>query len=387
MLELSPGGVIGTLLFAWCTLMALTPLRRPWSLGLLSWASSFAFCEVPLLLAAIVVASTGPAAAQGVRGVGGWVVLAISAATVAGLVVVARRAGRAAPVLEAALDEALGDEWRTARWRHGLPRRPWWRPPVPPWPVRPRGVERVRDLAYAPGGAATTLDLYRRRGTHGPAPTFVHLHGGHFRWGRKSREARALLHHLARSGWIGISANYHLSRTPAAGFPQPVIDVKRLLAWLRDDGAGHGVDPDAVVLSGSSAGAHLTGMAATTVGHPAFQPGFEGEDTSFAGAVGFYGYYGDAGSDPALPSSPLRHDARTAPPCFLVHGEQDTYTAVEGATALRDHLRATARRPVAFAALPGAQHSFDVFDSVRYRAVVEAVSAFATWAVGPGRRA
>ncbi len=48
----------------------------------------------------------------------------------------------------------------------------------------------------------------------------------------RSREARPLFHRLARRGWVCISANYRLR----AQFPDPLVDVKKVLAWVREHG-------------------------------------------------------------------------------------------------------------------------------------------------------
>ena len=48
------------------------------------------------------------------------------------------------------------------------------------------------------------------------------------------------------------------------------------------------------MLAGSSAGAHLTMMAALTANDPTFQPGFEAVDTSITAGIGLGGYYGAA---------------------------------------------------------------------------------------------
>ena len=153
-----------------------------------------------------------------------------------------------------------------------------------PVPLRPHDVERTSNLAYGPRGKSNLLDVYRHRSRPANVPTLIHLHGGRFRWGRKSREARPLLHRLARQGWTCISANYQLSPTPAAGFPDHLVDAKRTLAWARTEGRAHGIKPDTIILSGSSAGAHLTAIAALTAGDPRLQPGFEGTDTSVLAA-------------------------------------------------------------------------------------------------------
>jgi hypothetical protein len=36
---------------------------------------------------------------------------------------------------------------------------------------------------------------------------------------------------LASQGWVCVSANYRLR--PAAGFPDHLIDVKKVIAWVR----------------------------------------------------------------------------------------------------------------------------------------------------------
>jgi acetyl esterase/lipase len=377
---------IGALLFAWCTLTAVAPIRQPRRLATLAWLSSCAPNEIPFLFLSIVAVSIVPALATGdVSLAGGWVGLVLGLVTVAGLGVVARRAWLARPALDSALRTGLGPAWRDeidpavrARRRRRLP---WFRILLMPWPVRPLTVEKHADLAYGDDGEANRLDVYRRRSRPGPAPTLIHLHGGHFRGGRKSREGRPLLHHLASQGWTCISANYRLSPTPAAGFPGHLVDVKRVIAWARKHADEYGIDPGAIFLSGSSAGAHLTAMAALTPNDARFQPGFEAADTSVAGAIAFYGHYGALGDegDHQIPTTPLAYDAACAPPFLVVHGGSDTYTPVEGARALAEHLRATSAQPVVLAELPGAQHAFDLFHSVRYEAVVDATEAFAAW--------
>ncbi len=49
---------------------------------------------------------------------------------------------------------------------------------------------------------------------------------------------------------------------------------------------------------------------------------------------------------------------------------------VEIARALVGHLRSASAEPVVYAELPGSQHGFDVFRSVRYEAVLDGVDVF-----------
>ena len=253
---------------------------------------------------------------------------------------------RTRPAVDRALADALGTRWRTERRRL-----PWARILLLPWPFRPRDVERVANVAYGDAGNDNLLDVYRHRSRPSGAPTLVYFHGGYFRWGKKNFEARPLVHRLARQGWTCIGANYHLSPTPAEGFPDHLVDVKKVIAWVRAHGHEYGADPDTIVMAGSSAGAHLTAMAALTANDPTYQPGFEAVDTSIAAGIGLYGYYGQLSDDPA--TTPLSHVRPDTPPFFVLHGDQDTFTPVEGARALVDALRGDIREPGRVRRAPG----------------------------------
>jgi acetyl esterase/lipase len=235
-------------------------------------------------------------------------------------------------------------------------------------------VERVANIRYGPAGRRNLLDLYRHRSHPSRRPTLIYLHGGAFRFGSKRFGARPLLYRLASQGWVCVSANYRL--LPAARFPDPLIDVKKVISWVREHGGEYGAAPTAVFLAGSSAGGHLASMAALTPNDPVFQPGFEGADTSVAGAISLYGYYGPVASD--WPS-PLAYVNTNAPPFFVVHGDQDTLVIVEDARSFVEQLRMTSSNPVAHAELPGAQHGFDQLRSRRFETVVDAIEEFTAW--------
>jgi acetyl esterase/lipase len=340
-----------------------------------SWASTAAICEVPFLFVLVVAVSTVPDTTGGVAWPGGWILLLVASATVIGLLVVAARARNAPRHLEGVLDDAFGATWRD---RFGSLSRPSWiRASLWPWPWRPRRIRRTRHVPYGPDVRAHRVDLYRLRSTQGPSPVLVHLHGGGFRSGSKSREARPLIHHFADRGWICISANYTLARSPGEAFPQALEDVRRLLAWLHEVGPSHGLDPSRIVLTGSSAGAHLTAMAAVTTRRPTLD--FEPCDKGFAAAIGFYGYYGEVDG---IGTSPIDFDTSGAPPLLVVHGSQDTYTPIAGARGLVASVRRSGGAAW-LAEVPGAQHSFDLFRSYRYTAIVDAAFVFASCVVAP----
>ncbi len=310
----------------------------------------------------------------------GWAAFGLAVLTTLGLVVVAGRGLRAGPVVDRALTGGLGAGWRAsvdAGMAAGLRRRlPVGRILFGPFFVRRRDVERVPDISYGGAGARNLLDVYRHRLHPSGAPTLVYLHGGGFVGGKKSREARPLLYRLASRGWVCISANYRLS--PAAKFPDHLIDVKKVIAWVREHGQEYGADPTVVFVAGSSAGGHLAAFAALTPNDPAFQPGFEHADTAVTAAVTLYGYYGPLDGTQRL-SSPAAYVGTHAPPFFVAHGDQDTYVPVEGARRFVERLRSGSSHPVVYAELPGGQHTFDLFHSLRFERVIDATEAFASW--------
>ena len=195
--------------------------------------------------------------------------------------------------------------------------------------------------------------------------------------GAKSREARAIFHRLAGEGWVCASANYRLRE--AGRFPNSLIDAKKAIAWTRRHAPDYDADPTALFVAGSSAGAHLASMAALTPNDPAFQPGFEQEDTSVRAAVCLYGYYGNRDLAASPPSSPSAYARADAPPFFVAHGTNDISVPAEAAARFAGQLRNASSSPVIYAQLPGAGHTFDMFRSLRLERVIDGIEAFAAW--------
>jgi acetyl esterase/lipase len=381
------GYLVTVLVLAWCTSFALVPLRRPWALGRLSWVSAFLLNELPFVAGFWLLASTLLAAGQGdLDSPVGGVALGIAVLTAGGLLVVTWRGMRTGQATGRALTEGLGAGWRAtldADLAAGLRRRrPLARILFAPYLMRRRDVERVANLRYGDAGVRNLLDVYRPRERASSGPALVYFHGGGFTSGRKNREGRPLLYRLASQGWVCVSANYRLG--PVAAFPDHLVDAKKVIAWVREHGHEHGADPSVMFVAGSSAGAHLAATAALTADDSAFQPGFEQADTSVSGAICLYGYYGPLTTDDPRPSAPSAYADAGAPPFLVAHGDQDTFALVDGARAFVKTLRSRSTQPVVYAELPGGQHSFDLFHSLRFEAVVDAVEAFTAWVLSHG---
>jgi acetyl esterase/lipase len=219
--------------------------------------------------------------------------------------------------------------------------------------VRRREVRRIANLSYGSAGKRNLLDVYRRRDRPSGGPVLLYAHGGCFRSGRKNREARLLLYRLAGEGWVCLSINYRLR--PRASFPDLCEDYTKAIGWAREHASEHGGDPATLFVSGSSAGAHLAAIAALN-------------DTAVAGALCFYGYYGRVDGTPE--STPVTYLRSDAPPFFLAHGDHDTVVPVGWAREFVEALERTSSAEVDYLELTGAQHSFDLFHSVRNELVV-----------------
>ena len=372
------GYLVGVLVVAVPTLFALVPLR---SVPNLSFRLGLLLNEVPIIGFYWLLFDTALAFAQGdINTAGGWATVGLAAAITAGLAAITRRQLQARPALEQAMAEALGPDWRAAidpdlaaRLRRRLP---FARILLLPLSRRRRDVERVANIAYGDAARRNLLDLYRHRAHPSDAPVLIHLHGGGYTQGRKNSQSLPLLYRLASQGWVCVSANYRLR--PAAQHPDHLIDLKKVIAWVRAHGPEYGADPALLFVSGSSAGAHMTALAALTPNDPAFQPGFEDADTTITAAIGLNGWYGSYYGQPDT-SSPLTHVRPDAPPFFIAHGDHDTVAPVEVARDFADTLGSVSTNPVVYAELPGAQHAFDLFGSLRFERVVDAVEAFTAW--------
>jgi acetyl esterase/lipase len=361
------------------TLAAVAPPHGPRLVASVGFWLGYLVNEFPFFAFCWLVAST--LLALGYESLGspaGLAVLGLAALTASGLALIVWRALLAGPVVARALTGDLGLGGLTgqsAGWPVG--RRVPARTVFFPLPLRARSVQRIANLSYGPAGRRNRLDLYRHRSGPAGAPVLIHFHGGHFRMGGKSREARALFYRLASHGWVCISADYRLRR--AGRFPASQVDAKRAIAWARQHAAEYGADPSLLVVAGNSAGAHLASMAALTANDPVFQPGFEDADTSVSAAVCLYGFYGNRDLGGPVPSSPRAYVRPDAPPFFVAHGDNDTFIPATSAESFVDALRSVSTNPVVYVRLPGAQHSFDLLDSVRFQYVIDGIETFTAW--------
>jgi acetyl esterase/lipase len=391
------------------TLNAYRPRRRDSIFVLPSFFAAWPTTELaPQFLVVQVLGTLAFVWSGALDEVVGWIGLALAVISWAGLVGIARGAGRSRTLVEAALVEGLGAGYHEALEPIGHITESRLLSAVRlalAIPLPTRRIEVARDLQYAPGvGRRHRLDVYRPAGgTVSGAPVLLQIHGGAWIIGNKRQQALPLMHHLAAHGWVCVAPNYRLS--PRATFPDQLVDVKLAIRWIREHIASYGGDPTFVAITGGSAGGHLASLAAFTANDPAFQPGFEAVDTSVSACVPLYGAYdltnrfGGRGADGMAglvervvlkrrldddrqafeQASPLDRVHADAPPFMVVHGTDDSLVPVEEARAFAAALRSRSRAPIVYLELPGAQHAFEVFQSVRSEAVVSGIHRFLTF--------
>jgi acetyl esterase/lipase len=266
-----------------------------------------------------------------------------------------------------------------------------------------RDIRRVRDITFARVAGQTlrldlTLHTDARPGER--RPVVMQIHGGGWVLGGKRAQAQPLLNHLAAQGWVCVNIDYRLS--PAATFPDHLVDCKRALAWIRSHIADHGGDPGYVCVTGQSAGGHLATLMGLTANQARYQPGFEHVDTSVRAVVSNYGVYDltnrlgtstpqmratvleprvikafyDEEPERFAEASPLDHIHAGAPPFLVLHGDRDNLVPVDDTRVFVDRLREASGSPVLYAELKGAHHAFDLFPSFRAAYATEGIEQF-----------
>ena len=199
-----------------------------------------------------------------------------------------------------------------------------------------------------------------------------------------------------------MAINYRLS--PQSDWPAALVDVKRAIAWVKENIAEYGGDPGFIAITGGSAGGHLSALAALTPNVSEFQPGFETVDTRVQAAVPLYGAY-DLVDDDSLgapethdflakkvfkttleedrgrweKASPIYNVSPDAPPFMILQGANDVIARVAQARRFAEVLRKTSRSPVVYAELPVAQHGFESISSARTAHTVSAIERFLAW--------
>lgn len=230
-----------------------------------------------------------------------------------------------------------------------------------------------------------TYDLVLPRGASGRLGLVFCIHGGGWAQGDKSEYRDALLEVCQAKGVAAAALNYRfVSNT--VGFADMLDDITAALAAIRAQGAACGVDLDRVLLTGISAGGHLSLLyayarkdaapirpvcAVTLCGPADLTYGFYYNADPGAPRIVDAAYYRDVigkgirtvippdDFTPAKPAladwSPINYVDETAVPTVFGHGEEDAVVPYRTATELDAKLTAC-RVPHTFISFPQSGH-------------------------------
>lgn len=213
--------------------------------------------------------------------------------------------------------------------------------------------EPMRLHVFKPDGWAAT----DRR------PAWIHFFGGGFLNGTPLQSA-GYGRNAAKLGLVGIAVDYRVKNRHGTDASQCVADARAALHWVQTHAAELGLDPQRIVVSGSSAGGHLalwTAISHSPSGSdparaPLHQPAAlillsAASDTSEVTGQRAERFAGH-GSD----LSPAQHLDPRMPPVLAFHGDADPVVPYRYAVALHEKLRETGNDSE-LVTLPGGAHN------------------------------
>ena len=127
-------------------------------------------------------------------------------------------------------------------------------------------VTEVRVPIHAPGAPAAAIDVFRPRASSAaPRPVVLWIHGGGF-LANSAADFRDWGVLLAHQGYVVALLDYSLA--PETHYPVPVRQGNAALAYLEQNAARYGGDPDRVAVGGDSAGAQIGSQLVAVESNP-----------------------------------------------------------------------------------------------------------------------
>jgi acetyl esterase len=197
---------------------------------------------------------------------------------------------------------------------------------------------------------------------------FITFHGG----GWVNRDARyfyPFVDHFAKKGMVGISVGYRLHDKDAGiSVFDCVKDARSAVRYVRQHADELGIDPNKIIASGGSAGAHLA------AGSALFDDVNESTDdlsisTTPDVLVLYYpvidtsvdGYGNEKTGERWKELSPVDHVRKGLPPTLVLHGTGDTVTPYAGAKRFEEKML-EAGNECQLITHEGGRHGYFIFD-------------------------
>ncbi len=243
------------------------------------------------------------------------------------------------------------------------------RPNVPP--TIPDSVSVDANIKYGEY-PETVLDVYQPKAkSKEKRPGVLVIHGGGWTAGTKEQRVEPVVLRWVARGFVVANVEYRLAKAAIA--PAAVIDVLKAAEWFEKNAKKYDADPKRIVVTGDSAGGHLSLMVALTpksadLGRPA----------KVAAVVNFFGIT-DVGDQlqganerryattwiPEMPGrldlarrvSPMTYVRKDVAPILTIHGDADPTVPYEHGVQLTKALR-DAGADAVLITVPQGKHGF-----------------------------
>lgn len=254
------------------------------------------------------------------------------------------------------------------------------------------------DVVYgSANNTALKLDVWYPRDNPNPTPTLVYIHGGGWIFGSKEGAVYQLLPFLEK-GWRVVNVEYRMAGNSLA--PGAVEDTRCALRWIYRNAKQYNFDTSKIVLTGHSAGGHLsliTGMLpdGNALDNRCYADEKYGDvKMKVAAIINWYGItdVNDViqganlknyavmwmGSQPnsteiAKSVSPLTYVREGLPPIITIHGDKDDVVPYSHPTRLHEALGKT-KVPNKLYTVKNGGHG--MFESKDYSAAYEEIWKF-----------
>ena len=238
-------------------------------------------------------------------------------------------------------------------------------------PVIPDSVSVEGNISYSQY-KETVLDILQpKEASIEKRPGVIVIHGGGWVEGTKEGHSESTCLRYVEKGFVCANVEYRLAK--AAPAPAAVGDVLNAAHWFEDNAKKYNVDTRRIVVTGGSAGGHLSLMVGMTPKSAKLGP-----PAKIAAVVNFYGItdVGDQLGGPHLQDyavtwlpeqsgrlelatrvSPMTYVRKGLPPILTIHGDADQTVPYEHGVKLTKALR-DAGDDAELVSVPQGEHGF-----------------------------
>lgn len=217
------------------------------------------------------------------------------------------------------------------------------------------------DAVYGvENGHENKLDVIYPHNATAAVPTVIYIHGGGWIFGDKGGAVLEVLPYL-KMGWAAVNVEYRMASTSKA--PAAVEDCRCALRWVLRNAKDYHIDTTRLVVTGHSAGGHLSLTTGMLKGSDGFDnncaPDNNEPEPRVAAIVNWYGisdvsdllaganrrnyavmWFGSLRDkeEIARSVSPLTYVRKDNPPIITIHGDADDVVPYSQAVRLREAL-------------------------------------------------